>query len=420
MNNLQDINIIKQFLDCSICLSPLSDPITTQCGHTFCKECLIRTMTDLKTRSCPFCRHELMRIGKVNQIVSGWIDYAYNNVDSDEFTVSAMNSKQHTPIIKVSLTVAFPSQHCLFHINVTNDKSLLLQEMTTRPHQKHYAICVFTKDSNPNEFYDYGIMMQVNHVEYSPDIRHSVVQAFGLFRLKISNLTIDQEGFYVGDITRFDDINHNNDSDFDLQVQTKRWTMPTLSSATTTSISMSRPISTSSSTVTRNNNKQVARPRPCSMRLSSSAPNHIPSFNNIPGSMNRRTWASTMHFGVIKPPSPPPQSPGTTTAQHYFKPPKKSSLKTLNTVPNINFLFNQEIHPRLVQYLSSTSNHAWIMQYDWHLQQSDQETIVWWIANVLPLDQQEKICLLGISTLRERLMAIYHWFDRLQPPQQQQ
>lgn len=39
-------------LECSICLNPFTDPITTSCGHNFCKPCF----TFVK---CPVCRAEL-------------------------------------------------------------------------------------------------------------------------------------------------------------------------------------------------------------------------------------------------------------------------------------------------------------------------------------------------------------------------
>jgi len=127
-----------------------------------------------------------------------------------------------------------------------------------------------------------------------------------------------------------------------------------------------------------------------------------------------------MTFGGSRPPSPPPLLPATiNTSQFYFKSIKKAPPPITTIIPNINVLFNQEIHPRLVQYLSATSNHVWIMQYDWCLQQADRESIIWWTANVLPFSQEEKIHLLSLSTLRERIMVIYQWFDRLQQQQQQ-
>uniref|UniRef100_A0A8C5HW50 RING-type domain-containing protein n=1 Tax=Gouania willdenowi TaxID=441366 RepID=A0A8C5HW50_GOUWI len=40
---------------CSICLEVLTDPVTTPCGHNFCKTC-ISTHWDTRTTSrCPMC-----------------------------------------------------------------------------------------------------------------------------------------------------------------------------------------------------------------------------------------------------------------------------------------------------------------------------------------------------------------------------
>eukprot|EP01103_Thecamoeba_quadrilineata_P006164 TRINITY_DN1588_c0_g1_i1.p1 TRINITY_DN1588_c0_g1~~TRINITY_DN1588_c0_g1_i1.p1 ORF type:complete len:232 (-),score=41.86 TRINITY_DN1588_c0_g1_i1:417-1112(-) len=40
--------------DCLLCMRLLYEPITTPCGHTFCRECLARSL-DLSNR-CPMCR----------------------------------------------------------------------------------------------------------------------------------------------------------------------------------------------------------------------------------------------------------------------------------------------------------------------------------------------------------------------------
>jgi len=45
-------------LDCPLCMKLLFEPVTTPCGHTFCKPCLIR-MADHNNR-CPCCRALMM------------------------------------------------------------------------------------------------------------------------------------------------------------------------------------------------------------------------------------------------------------------------------------------------------------------------------------------------------------------------
>ncbi|KAL9272140.1 LON peptidase N-terminal domain and RING finger protein 3-like protein [Drosera capensis] len=40
--------------DCTLCLKLLYDPITTPCGHTFCRSCLFQSMD--RSNKCPLCR----------------------------------------------------------------------------------------------------------------------------------------------------------------------------------------------------------------------------------------------------------------------------------------------------------------------------------------------------------------------------
>lgn len=40
--------------DCPLCQSLLMEPITTSCGHTYCKECILRALDH--NNKCPVCR----------------------------------------------------------------------------------------------------------------------------------------------------------------------------------------------------------------------------------------------------------------------------------------------------------------------------------------------------------------------------
>lgn len=432
---------LKRLLDCSICLTTLSEPITTQCGHTFCKECLIKTMTDMPTRCCPYCRTELNRIGKENQLINEWLQFLdntetyYQNEDqsagsSDE--EGTLQQPQHNiPLIQVTSAVAFPTQHCLFR---TLDNQLILKRSRRRKHGKLYAICVYKKPST-NEFYEHGVMLQIDHVEHIPDIRHSVVQATGLFRLRINHLTVDSSNCYTGDVVRLDDLVENNE-DFAIsrqlieQTKTKRWTMPSTAATYTQSTPATPTTSTSTAAAAisadqlhtpATSTRKITRPRPCSMRLSSSAPNnfHMPSNDMFPGS--RRPWGTLMNN---KPSSPPPSY--STTANSAAKKAQQNPLKFSNfqqqpsrssdtitpTFTSLDELFFGELHPYIIHYLTSVGNEAWMMQYDRHLLNSNRNTITWWAANILPLEYNEKIILLSMETLRERMTALVAWADK--------
>ncbi|KAK4235485.1 PUA-like domain-containing protein [Achaetomium macrosporum] len=49
----------EELVGCQVCLNMLHDPVTTPCGHTFCRLCLEQVLGGGK-RQCPLCRRELL------------------------------------------------------------------------------------------------------------------------------------------------------------------------------------------------------------------------------------------------------------------------------------------------------------------------------------------------------------------------
>uniref|UniRef100_A0A8C1FTR0 Bloodthirsty-related gene family, member 31 n=1 Tax=Cyprinus carpio carpio TaxID=630221 RepID=A0A8C1FTR0_CYPCA len=47
---------LNEELQCSICLDVFTDPVTTPCGHNFCRTCLNKHWTRTQTCFCPFCK----------------------------------------------------------------------------------------------------------------------------------------------------------------------------------------------------------------------------------------------------------------------------------------------------------------------------------------------------------------------------
>jgi len=41
-------------LECSLCSNLLFEPVTTPCGHSFCRDCFARTQDH--SNKCPLCR----------------------------------------------------------------------------------------------------------------------------------------------------------------------------------------------------------------------------------------------------------------------------------------------------------------------------------------------------------------------------
>ncbi|KAB7494178.1 Breast cancer type 1 susceptibility-like protein [Armadillidium nasatum] len=94
---------MQSTLACRICLDLLSNPLTTKCGHTFCKECLDRLHISGKASyPCPLCmtpitRRSLNQNAKISTLVS-----AVRNVIS--------SIKQDCGVQEVSKNVGNPSE----------------------------------------------------------------------------------------------------------------------------------------------------------------------------------------------------------------------------------------------------------------------------------------------------------------------
>ncbi|XP_050959186.1 E3 ubiquitin-protein ligase TRIM39-like [Labeo rohita] len=52
---------LNEELQCSICLDVFTDPVTTPCGHNFCRICLNTCWTNTQTCFCPFCKESFSR-----------------------------------------------------------------------------------------------------------------------------------------------------------------------------------------------------------------------------------------------------------------------------------------------------------------------------------------------------------------------
>uniref|UniRef100_A0A672QFK7 RING-type domain-containing protein n=1 Tax=Sinocyclocheilus grahami TaxID=75366 RepID=A0A672QFK7_SINGR len=48
--------LLAEELHCSICLDVFTDPVSTPCGHNFCKSCLSQCWDSSQTCKCPYCK----------------------------------------------------------------------------------------------------------------------------------------------------------------------------------------------------------------------------------------------------------------------------------------------------------------------------------------------------------------------------
>ena len=74
---LEYVDAVDQNLVCPICQCPMIDPVETECGHTFCSQCLRSAMDhQYSEKTCPSCRNSLAQVnlGPLNRLVNRMLD----------------------------------------------------------------------------------------------------------------------------------------------------------------------------------------------------------------------------------------------------------------------------------------------------------------------------------------------------------
>ncbi|CAL1288313.1 unnamed protein product, partial [Larinioides sclopetarius] len=62
-NVFECVNAILKTLECSICLELLKNPVSTGCGHFFCRFCITETLQSNYRTPCPLCKKSFTRRG---------------------------------------------------------------------------------------------------------------------------------------------------------------------------------------------------------------------------------------------------------------------------------------------------------------------------------------------------------------------
>ncbi|KAI7865287.1 hypothetical protein BDF14DRAFT_1827320 [Spinellus fusiger] len=73
--------LLESDMECAICCTRFYEPSTTPCGHTFCRPCLVRSFDH--QRNCPVCRETLVSVPPPTQLLCDWVSLLYNETSHD-------------------------------------------------------------------------------------------------------------------------------------------------------------------------------------------------------------------------------------------------------------------------------------------------------------------------------------------------
>ena len=205
---------VRNELDCQVCYSLILDPLTTPCGHTFCRKCV--TMVLNHSDLCPVCRRKLNMPSRIqsepmNKRLSGLMQTLIpHQVAAQREALrqeGAGPSDQRVIPLFVS-SVCFPTMPTFLHIFEPRYRIMIRKVMESREQQ--FGMVAYNRARRRqgglgrSQFMQYGTLMSVDRFELLPDGR-SMVIATGVSRFKVIKSEI-LDGYHIGRIERLDDI----------------------------------------------------------------------------------------------------------------------------------------------------------------------------------------------------------------------
>lgn len=202
---------VRNELDCQVCYGLLLDPVTSPCGHTFCRRCvaMILDHSDL----CPVCRRRLAAASTSkdsshkNAILTALIDSLYpDEIRSRREAAEAegdIDTEKDVPLFVC--TVSFPHMPTFLHVFEDRYRLMMRRVMENRNGRFGMVMYNVYPGNRPlRAFMQYGTMLRVDRFEYLPDGR-SLVSSVGTTKFKIVDFNVVDD-YYVARTERVDDL----------------------------------------------------------------------------------------------------------------------------------------------------------------------------------------------------------------------
>ncbi|XP_054708324.1 LON peptidase N-terminal domain and RING finger protein 3-like [Uloborus diversus] len=196
-------SIDKQDFECPLCIRIFWEPVTTPCGHTFCRVCLNRSLDHQVY--CPMCKTSLsgflaQRVLSTSETIELAIKTLLPNEYFERRTIYEEEMKEllnagKDPEHEIPLficTIAYPTVPCPLHVYEPRYRLMIRQCMESGSRQ--FGMCAYIDDN----IAEYGTLLEIRHIEYFPDGR-SVVNAVGSKRFRILRKG-ERDGYHTASV----------------------------------------------------------------------------------------------------------------------------------------------------------------------------------------------------------------------------
>ncbi|XP_075661871.1 uncharacterized protein LOC142631569 [Castanea sativa] len=181
--------------DCTLCLKLLYEPITTPCGHSFCRSCLFQSMD--RGNKCPLCRTVLFISPRTCAV-----SVTLNNIIQKNFPEEyAERISEHESLTNLGvdliplfvMDVVIPCQRFPLHIFEPRYRLMVRRIM-----EGNHRMGMVIPDSTTGSIADYACEVEITECEPLPDGRFYLeIESRRRFRIIRS---WDQDGYRVAEV----------------------------------------------------------------------------------------------------------------------------------------------------------------------------------------------------------------------------
>ncbi|KAI3337140.1 ATP-dependent protease La domain-containing protein [Xylariaceae sp. AK1471] len=202
---------VRAEMDCQVCYALLLDPVTTTCGHTYCRTCLHRVLDH--SNLCPACRREISIQAQVNprsapsngRLVSMinrfWADLVALRSQAYTLEQQANHGGFDVPIFVC--TLSFPTMPLFLHVFEPRYRLMIRRAVEG---DRTFGMVLDRSTPGPGEpnFLEFGVLLRIVNIEFFPDGR-SLLETVGISRFRITRHGWS-DGYIVANIEKVDDI----------------------------------------------------------------------------------------------------------------------------------------------------------------------------------------------------------------------
>ncbi|KND92174.1 LON peptidase N-terminal domain and RING finger protein 1 [Tolypocladium ophioglossoides CBS 100239] len=361
---------MRSEMDCQVCYALFYEPLTTGCGHTFCRPCLHRILDH--SRYCPICRRKLAINPLLNRsscpanesitkiMETFWKDELVAREETAAAELAARHQNSDLPLFVC--TLAFPMMPTFLHIFEPRYR-LMIRRALEGDRTFGMVLPKRPRHSGDTYFHELGTLLRIVNAQFYPDGR-SLIETVGLSRFRV--LQHGQfDGYTVGKMERIDDVSLEEEESMEAAEVGHDAGMQ----ATEDNLNGDHDIRTQDT----DNNRHGP---------------HVHGNSSRPGS-SRRSMR---------------QSRETTT------PGTVADLDTMTTQSLMRFAtgFVARMREQSVPWLTERMLGIYGECPD------DPAVFPWWFASTLPVKDLEKYRLLGTSSVRDRLKICGSWIIEME------